>query len=90
MPTQQGSADRSVPGRRSAPGRRTDEERSNEQARIKGYPSRLTIRSHGRAVEIGSYLADKERENLALELRQAMLLPGITGQGSMLYQDAAV
>ncbi|MEN8802150.1 MAG: DUF2244 domain-containing protein [Thiogranum sp.] len=61
-----------------------------EQARIKGYPSRLTIRSHGRAVEIGSYLADKERENLALELRQAMLLPGITGQGSMLYQDAAV
>lgn len=61
-----------------------------EQARIKGYPSRLTIRSHGRAVEIGRYLADKERENLALELRQAMLLPGITGEGSMLYQDAAV
>ncbi len=43
-----------------------------EQARIKGYPSRLTIRSHGRAVEIAGYLTDTEREHLAHELRQAM------------------
>lgn len=45
---------------------------SLEQAPISGYPSKLTIRSHGTAIEIGHYLADSEKENLALELRQAM------------------
>jgi uncharacterized membrane protein len=61
-----------------------------EQARINGYPSRLTIRSHGHAVEIGGYLADKEREHLALELRLAMRLPSLTGLGSIPCQDAVV
>ena len=61
-----------------------------EQARINGYPSRLTICSHGRAIEIGGYLADKEREHLALELRLALRLPSLTGLGSMPYQDAVV
>ena len=54
-----------------------------EQARIKGYPSRLTICSHGRAIEIGGYLADEEKEHLALELRQAMHPSGLNGLGSV-------
>ena len=54
-----------------------------EQARINGYPSRLTIRSHGRAIEIGGYLADEEKEHLALELRQAMHPSGLNGLGSV-------
>ena len=53
-----------------------------ERARINGYPSRLTIRSHGRAVEIGGYLADAEKEHLALELRRAMRPAGPTGLAS--------
>ena len=61
-----------------------------EQARINGYPSRLTIRSHGRAIEIGGYLADEEKQQLALELRQAMRPSSFTGLGSMSYQDAVI
>ena len=61
-----------------------------EQARINGYPSRLTIRSHGRAIEIGAYLADAEKENLALELRQAVHPASVTGPGPMLYRDAVI
>lgn len=58
-----------------------------EQAQINGYPSRLTIRSHGRAVEIGGYLADAEKERLALELRQALRPNRFDGMGSsMPYQ----
>ncbi len=53
-----------------------------EQARIRGYPSRLIIRSHGRAVEIGGYLTDTEKEHLALELRQAMRPNGFGGVSS--------
>ena len=55
---------------------------SLERARISGYPSKLTIRSHGRAIEIGHYLADTEKENLALELRQAMRPQTFDGMGS--------
>jgi uncharacterized membrane protein len=54
-----------------------------EQAGIRGYPLRLFIRSHGRAVEIGGYLADAEKEQLALDLRRAMWPPGSSGLGSM-------
>jgi len=54
-----------------------------EQARINGHPSRLIIRSHGRAAEIGGYLAEIEKEHLALELRQAVRPPSLTGLGSM-------
>ena len=61
-----------------------------ERARINGYPSRLTIRSHGRAIEIGAYLADAEKEHLALELRHAME-PSYPGDvGSNLCQDAVI
>jgi len=59
-----------------------------EQARINGYPSRLTIRSHGRAAEIGGYLADAEKEHLALELRQAMRLDTFGGMDRMPHQGA--
>jgi len=61
-----------------------------EQARINGYPSRLTIRSHGRAAEIGGYLADAEKEELALELRLALRPASLTGLGPMSYRDAVI
>lgn len=34
----------------------------------RNHPNRLYLRSHGRKVEIGSFLTDTEREELALEL----------------------
>jgi uncharacterized membrane protein len=43
-----------------------------QPARIKGHPARLVIRSHGRTVEIGSYLNEAEKERLARELRDAL------------------
>lgn len=36
------------------------------------YPSRLFIRSHGRSVEIGAWLTEPEREQLAMDLRHAL------------------
>lgn len=36
------------------------------------YPRRLTIGCHGRAVEIGVFLCEKEREELAAELRRLL------------------
>jgi uncharacterized membrane protein len=61
-----------------------------EQARINGYPSRLTIRSHGRAIEIGGYLAEAEKEQLALELRQAVRPAGLTGSSPMACRGAVI
>lgn len=39
---------------------------------IKGYPSRLAIRSHGKAVEVGAFLVESEREFLARELQKSL------------------
>jgi len=39
-------------------------------AEFRGHPGRLAIRSHGKQVEIGSFLAEPERERLARELRR--------------------
>ncbi|MDE2089914.1 MAG: DUF2244 domain-containing protein [Gammaproteobacteria bacterium] len=36
------------------------------------YPSRLTIRSHGREVEVGACLVEEERQKLARELSSAI------------------
>lgn len=36
------------------------------------YPSRLFIRSHGRAVEVGRFLHEEERRHLALELSRTL------------------
>ncbi len=36
------------------------------------YPSRLLIRSHGRAVEVGRFLEEQERERLADELTRSL------------------
>jgi uncharacterized membrane protein len=40
--------------------------------RIRWYPTRLVIRSHGKEVELGGFLNDQEREHLAAELQQAI------------------
>ena len=39
---------------------------------IKGYPSRLVIRSHGKEVEIGRFLVESERKELAVELNRRL------------------
>jgi len=36
------------------------------------HPSRLTIESHGRSFEVGSFLTDEEREALAARLRRSV------------------
>lgn len=36
------------------------------------YPSRLLLRSHGKQMEIGSFLNEEERKGLAITLRRAM------------------
>ena len=43
-----------------------------EPATIKGHPARLVIRSHGRATEVGACLNEKEKKQLAEDLRQAV------------------
>jgi uncharacterized membrane protein len=43
-----------------------------ESPMIRGYPSRLTLRSHGRAIELGGCLNEAERKHLARELDQAL------------------
>jgi len=43
-----------------------------DKAAIKGYPSRLFIRSHGLQVEIGACLVDEERHSLAAALRDTL------------------
>ena len=44
----------------------------HEQPAHHWYPSRLLIRSHGRAVEVGSCLTEEERKQLACQLEQAI------------------
>lgn len=39
-----------------------------ERCPKKWYPSRLLIRSHGRAIEVGRFLDEQERQRLAAEL----------------------
>ena len=41
-------------------------------ARIQWYPSRLVIRSHGKQLQLGAFLTDGEREQLARELERAI------------------
>ncbi|MCO6413162.1 MAG: DUF2244 domain-containing protein [Thiogranum sp.] len=43
-----------------------------QPAPVEGHPARLVIRSHGQAVEIGSYLNETEKLRLAQELREAL------------------
>jgi len=42
---------------------------------IKGYPSRLVIRSHGKEVEIGRFLVESERKALAAALTRSLTRP---------------
>jgi uncharacterized membrane protein len=37
------------------------------------YPSRLLLRAHARSIEVGTFLTEEERQNLARELRIALL-----------------
>ena len=46
--------------------------------RIRWYPTRLVIRSHGREVELGGFLNEEERRQLAGELRDA-IADGVEG-----------
>jgi uncharacterized membrane protein len=46
--------------------------------RIRWYPTRLVIRSHGREVELGGFLNEDERRQLAGELRDA-IADGVEG-----------
>jgi uncharacterized membrane protein len=46
-----------------------------EASVIKGYPSRLVIRSHGKEVEIGRFLVESERKELAVELTKSLTRP---------------
>ncbi len=39
---------------------------------IRWYPSRLVLRSHGKVVELGGFLNEQEREQLAGQLQRAM------------------
>lgn len=41
-------------------------------ARVDWYPSRLVIRSHGKQVQLGAFLTEAERRNLAAELDRAI------------------
>lgn len=41
-------------------------------AAFKGHPSRLSIRSHGKAIEIGQFLVESERIRLARRLKQLL------------------
>ena len=47
-----------------------------QRSRIAWYPSRLDILFQGRQVEIGSFLNEVERQELAFELQQAIRPPG--------------
>lgn len=44
-----------------------------KKSHIKGHPSRLLLRSHGRSVELGGCLNETEKQRLATELRQALI-----------------
>lgn len=43
-----------------------------ESAAIKGHPSRLLLGSHGRSTEIGEYLTEAEKHQLARQLRDVL------------------
>lgn len=46
-----------------------------EQSPRRGYPSSLSIRSHGRRIVVGQFLVESEREQLAAELKRALMWP---------------
>lgn len=48
-----------------------------EKGRSDWHPSRLLIRSHGRQLEIGSFLIEQERRSLAKALQQSLLRPEV-------------
>lgn len=67
-------------GRRRAE-RRNEFKRAWVQVRLQAsnhrwYPSRLTIGSHGKLVEIGSFLSEDERRRFARELTQRLRSAG--------------
>lgn len=43
-----------------------------EAAPVRGHPSRLSIRSHGRSVEVGRCLNEEEKRHLAEQLQRAV------------------
>ena len=51
-----------------------------QSPRVRWYPTRLVIASHGKEVQLGGFLNDSERSRLAGELRRAVSL-GEVGDG---------
>ena len=51
-----------------------------QPARRRAHPSRLIVRSHGRAVELGRFLTDDERGELAHDLRAVLARPASGGE----------
>ena len=47
-----------------------------QYSRVRWYPTRLVIGSHGREVQLGGFLTDSERARLAGDLRRAMSSAG--------------
>jgi len=45
---------------------------SLERPKYRGYPSSLTIRSHGKSIEIGRFLVESERKKLAKQLKKLL------------------
>jgi uncharacterized membrane protein len=43
-----------------------------KRSAIKGHPSRLAIRSHGKEIEVGRFLLESERKALATELKKTL------------------
>lgn len=65
---------------RSAPEQRWEFPRpwtrvSLSRARIRWHPSQLLLGSHGRHVELASFLNEEERRHLAVHLRRAITVP---------------
>jgi len=52
------------------------------------YPSRLTIGSHGSAIEVGSFLNEEERQEFAAELKRVVGLAGENPAANHLRNDS--
>ena len=57
-----------------------------QPGRWRGWPSRLLLRSHGRSVEIGAFLNEAERAELALRLSRLLARSRARRRGNMIWR----